>query len=83
MRRSRWRSLAAPIVAAVLEETKGQTEKEIRKALREAYPFGDRVNWPYKAWLKEVHIQRGTCRRKPGQKPCPYQLPLPLRDSTS
>jgi hypothetical protein len=80
MRRSRWRGMAAPVVAAVLAETAGQEEKAIRKALREAYPFGERRRWPYRAWLKEVHAQRGTTKCKPGQRPRPYQLPLPLGD---
>ncbi len=28
--------------------------KALRKALAEAYPFGERENSPYKAWLTEV-----------------------------
>lgn len=28
------------------------TELQRRNALRQAYPFGVRANWPYKAWCK-------------------------------
>lgn len=29
-------------------------DKTIRLAVRDAYPFGERKNWPYKVWLKRV-----------------------------
>ena len=64
MPKSRWRTRAAPIIAKVLEETKGQDEKEIRKALREAYPFGERKYHPYRIWCDEVQKQRGLKPRK-------------------
>lgn len=55
---SRWRKIASPIVTRVLDETRGQSEKEIRAALREAYPFGPRSHHPYKIWLSEIKRQR-------------------------
>lgn len=54
-----WRQRAAPIIARVLAETRGQTEKEIRKALFDAYPFGVRAMYPYQIWLNEIRRQRG------------------------
>lgn len=30
----------------------GKTPPEIVKAIDDAYPFGPRSHWPYKAWLK-------------------------------
>jgi hypothetical protein len=54
---SRWRASASPIIARVLEETKGRTEKEIREALKLAYPFGERAYYPYKIWLDEIRRQ--------------------------
>jgi hypothetical protein len=54
---SRWRATASPIIARVLEETKGRSEKEIREALKLAYPFGERVLYPYKIWLDEIRRQ--------------------------
>lgn len=53
-----WRDEAAPIIYKVLQETKGKPEKEIRQALREAYPFGARKWHPYKIWLSEISKQR-------------------------
>ncbi len=53
-----WRQKARPIIAAVLAMTKGQDERSIRRALREAYPFDEREMYPYKAWLLEVRAQR-------------------------
>lgn len=61
---SHWREHAAKVIARVLKETAGKPEKEIRKALKEAYPFGERVRHPYKVWLSEVAYQLGTKERK-------------------
>ena len=58
-----WRDHARPIVARVLEKTKGQDEKAIRAALFEAYPFGQRKYHPYKIWLDEIRVQRGKKRK--------------------
>ncbi len=56
-----WRDVCAPIIHAVLHS--GITdEKELRKALRDAYPFGQRKYHPYKIWCSEVAIQR---KKKP------------------
>lgn len=57
-----WRDSARPIIQQVLKETKGQTEKEIKKALFDAYPFGERKYHPYKIWCHEIQIQRGKKR---------------------
>jgi hypothetical protein len=43
-----------------LSETVGKDEKEIRKALHDAYPFGPREYHPYKIWLDEIKRQRGS-----------------------
>lgn len=59
MAESYWRKIAAPIIAEVLRITEGQNEKEIKKALREAYPFGQRKYHPHKIWLDEIKRQRG------------------------
>lgn len=59
-----WREYCAPIIAKVLINTKGLSEKEIRKALKEAYPYGQRAMHPYKIWLDEIKCQRRLKRRK-------------------
>lgn len=61
---SRWRRIAAPIIARVLAENAGKPEAEARAALRAAYPFGPRKHHPYRIWLDEISRQRGT-RTKP------------------
>ncbi len=56
-----WRERARPIIAAVLADAKARElgDIEIRKALRDAYPFGQRKGWPYFSWLDECKVQRG------------------------
>lgn len=53
-----WRETSREIIYRVLTETKGQDEKAIRKALKDAYPFGERAMHPYKVWLDEIKVQR-------------------------
>lgn len=55
---SHWRRAATPIIDRVLRETSGKPEKEIRAALRQAYPFGPTSHHPYKIWLNEIKRQR-------------------------
>ena len=59
-----WRDGCKPIIHKVLKENEGKTDKEIRKALLEAYPFGERAYHPYKIWLDEIKVQRGLKRTK-------------------
>jgi len=46
-------------MARVIAENKHLGEKEIRKALYHAYPFGERRMYPYKVWLSEIAVQLG------------------------
>ena len=59
-----WRDRARPIIQQVLRETAGKSEKEIRQALRDAYPFGEREYHPYKIWCDEIQRQRGFKKKK-------------------
>ena len=59
-----WRDHCKPIIHKVLEDTKGKTEKEIKKALHDAYPYGQRNNHPYKIWCNEIRKQRGLDRKE-------------------
>jgi len=54
-----WRDIAAPIIADVLWKVGRQDMKALRKALRDAYPFGQRKMHPYKVWCSEVKRQLG------------------------
>lgn len=66
--KSRWRSIARPIIADVIADIGLEDEKKLKKALREAYPFGERAYHPYKIWLDEVKIQTGKKQKKPIKK---------------
>lgn len=59
---SYWRDKSRPIIAAVIATWDSEDEKELNKALYNAYPFGERRMYPYKVWLSEIALQRG--RRK-------------------
>ena len=50
-----WRDVANGVIRKVLEEHKPITEKEARRLLREAYPFGQRAMHPYKIWCDAVN----------------------------
>lgn len=57
-----WRDRARPIIERVPRETEGQPARDVRQALRDAYPFGPRTHHPYKVWCDEIARQQG---RKP------------------
>lgn len=56
-----WRDHARPIIEATLAPFKAQgisyKTKEMKKALFDAYPFGQRKYHPYKIWLDEIKRQ--------------------------
>lgn len=54
-----WREHCRPIIAKVLADNKDKSEKEIRKELQNAYPYGQRAMHPYKIWCDEIRRQRG------------------------
>ncbi len=85
---SYWRDKARPIVLGVIAANKDKPINDLRKALYEAYPFGDRKNHPYKIWLDECNAQLHACglelrkrywgkpKGKKDAKPDPRQLTL-------
>lgn len=52
-----WREHAAPLIAKVIAIVGTADQKALRKALREAYPWGVRKMHPYKIWCSEVRVQ--------------------------
>ena len=56
---SPWRKKASEVIAGVIADMGVGDKKALRKALREAYPFGERARHPYKIWLDEVKRQLG------------------------
>lgn len=59
-----WRDVAKPIIADVIQTVGTDDMKKLRAALREAYPFFERENHPYKIWCDEIHRQLGTRKSK-------------------
>ena len=53
----KWREHCSPIIAQVIEDTGKDDMKKLRKALRDAYPYGERKMWPYKVWCSEIKRQ--------------------------
>lgn len=56
-----WRDACRPIIARVLT-AHPEGGADLRQALRDAYPFGERRNHPYQIWRDEIARQTG---RKP------------------
>lgn len=56
-----WREHARPIIAKLLTSAKEEAwgEERLKKALYDAYPYGQRQYHPYKIWLDEIRVQRG------------------------
>jgi len=61
--RSPWRQQATLVLARVLWATENATPSVRAKALRDAYPFGERRYWPYRVWLDQ--LARMTGRKPP------------------
>lgn len=55
-----WREHASPIISKIIADNKGKTPKEIKKALFDAYPYGERARYPYKIWCDEIKVQMKT-----------------------
>jgi len=72
---ARLRAVARAIVGAVLVAHRSKDERGLRRALREAYPWGTRgTTWPYRVWCSEVRLARGQ-KSRPRTTPG-HQLPL-------
>lgn len=81
---SYWRKIAAPIISRVIAEHGTDNMRGLRRALREAYPFGPRRFHPYRIWCDEIrrqlappetrHLHRTSKPAPPVE--CPGQLPL-------
>lgn len=71
---SDWRRRSKAVIAKVLLELgPGRNAVTAAKALRDAYPFGERKHWPYKVWLEEVNAALGVSFGGPKQqidRPC-------------
>ncbi len=50
---SSWREKSAAVIARVVAEVGTDDQKALKKALFDAYPFGERQYHPYKIWCNE------------------------------
>jgi hypothetical protein len=66
-----WRDIAKPIISEVLALHPKQGPEQ-RKALVEAYPFGQRQYHPYKVWCDEIRKQKAQIARRENA----HNLPL-------
>lgn len=64
---STWRQRAAPIIHDVIARVGREDEKALRRELRKAYPFMERMGFCYKVWLDEIRCQLG--KRQFGRRP--------------
>lgn len=55
-----------PIIASIIKQYKNDQAK-LKKALFDAYPYGERKYWPYKVWLSEIRNQLGKKKIKTKQ----------------
>lgn len=55
---SKYRKEFRQLIHLILTEMQGKPDRDINRALRNAFPYGARKNWPYKMWLKEIRLQR-------------------------
>lgn len=63
MSRGGWATRADAVLAPVFAALpRTATDAEIRRAVREAYPFGERAYWPYKVWTARVQAWRAAHR---------------------
>lgn len=52
-----WREQAAPIIRKVILEVGTEDGIALKKALRAAYPWGERAMHPYRIWNSEIRHQ--------------------------
>jgi hypothetical protein len=55
--RSTWRDICRPIIYEVINSNPDLNEKDLKREISKAYPFGERRMHPYKIWLSEVKKQ--------------------------
>ena len=54
-----WRQRARSVIEPIWEMHGMKDTPEFRKAVRDAYPFGERAMYPYQVWLDEIKVITG------------------------
>jgi hypothetical protein len=67
-----WREQYRPIIAKVIAAHGGVESKELRQALRDAFPSGPREYHPYRIWLDEIRKQLS----QPTETPLDVKRPI-------
>jgi hypothetical protein len=57
----------------------GATPKEVRQALRDLYPWGERQHHPYRMWCAEVRLELATRFPKPKEPEKPAEVAFVFR----
>jgi hypothetical protein len=73
-----WRNYCSPIIAEVIERVGTEDPKALRKALLDAYPYGQRCRASYKIWRDEIQLQLSspaTSYRRPHVPAVPQEAP--------
>lgn len=52
------------VISEVMRDNPHLSGDDLRKAVSDAYPFGERRMFPYKAWLKAVEQVLGPSQKK-------------------
>jgi len=58
------RDQVRPIIAEIISIVGTSDIKNLRKKLRQAYPYGERAMHPYKIWCDEIRVQLGIKKIK-------------------
>ena len=67
MKESAYAITARQVIERTLQQHGRQDPKQLRRAIRSAYPFRRRAGWPYKVWLREVKSITGIKNRNTRQ----------------
>lgn len=62
MQGSDWRDHSREVITAITKEHGIANPDALEKAIRAAYPFGERAHWPYKVWNEEVRRHMSVVR---------------------
>lgn len=64
-----WREVAQRVIAEVRRAHPKAAGPELRRLLRDAYPWGPRRYHPYRIWCEEVRRALGLPRKKTSRSP--------------
>lgn len=73
-----WRAHSAKVIKRVIKRVGTADRQALQQAISEAYPFGERRNYPYKVWRDEVakHLAMVEQGRFEPRLPAPIQQSL-------